>query len=153
MQMQIVAAKCPQCGAGLNFNCESNNGFSVDCFYCSTPFFINQNITQTQPQTPNQQHNSSEANPQIVTDVINALFNKSNGVGSNNTQPVFLGSAKNKGFALILCVFFGFWGFHKFYEGKFTLGIMYMFTLGFFIIGWIIDIIVLLSKPNVYYIK
>lgn len=57
---------------------------------------------------------------------------------------------KNKWIALILCIF-TFCG-HKFYEGKTGLGILYLFTLGLFFIGWIVDIIILLGKPNPYYV-
>lgn len=60
------------------------------------------------------------------------------------------GRAKNKWIALLLCVF-TFCG-HKFYEGKILMGILYLCTAGLFGIGWIIDIIALLMKPNPYYV-
>lgn len=44
---------------------------------------------------------------------------------------------------LLLCIFLGVFGAHKFYEGKFGMGILYLFTAGLFHIGWIYDIIVL----------
>ena len=59
---------------------------------------------------------------------------------------------KNKWVAFLLCVFLGFFGAHKFYEGRFLLGIVYLFTAGLFGIGWFIDILVLLFKPNPYYV-
>jgi TM2 domain-containing membrane protein YozV len=34
---------------------------------------------------------------------------------------------------------FGFTGAHRFYYGKTLTGILYFFTFGFFLIGWIID--------------
>jgi TM2 domain-containing membrane protein YozV len=34
---------------------------------------------------------------------------------------------------------FGFFGAHRFYYGKKITGIIYLFTLGLFFIGWIID--------------
>ncbi len=60
------------------------------------------------------------------------------------------GRMKNKWVALALCVF-TICG-HKFYEGKIGMGIIYLFTMGLFGIGWIIDIIALLLKPNPYYV-
>ena len=57
---------------------------------------------------------------------------------------------KNKWVALLLCVFLGWFGVHKFYEGKILFGIVYLFTFGLFGIGWIVDIIILLFKPNPY---
>lgn len=44
---------------------------------------------------------------------------------------------------LILCIFFGYLGVHKFYEKKYLLGTIYLFTFGLFSIGWIYDIIIL----------
>ncbi len=59
---------------------------------------------------------------------------------------------KNKWAAFFLCLFFGGLGIHKFYEGKILLGIVYLFTVGIFGIGWVIDLIILLFKPNPYYV-
>ena len=40
---------------------------------------------------------------------------------------------------------------YKFYEGRVLLGIVYLLTLGLCGIGVIIDLIILLFKPNPYY--
>ena len=53
-------------------------------------------------------------------------------------------SQKNKIVALLLCIFLGFFGAHKFYVGKIGMGILYLFTYGLFGFGWIIDIILIL---------
>ncbi|MDE6260587.1 MAG: TM2 domain-containing protein [Oscillospiraceae bacterium] len=53
---------------------------------------------------------------------------------------------------LLLCVFLGFLGAHKFYERKIGMGILYIFTFGIFGIGWLIDIITILFKPVIYYV-
>lgn len=53
-------------------------------------------------------------------------------------------SDKDKHMALLLCIFGGFLGLHQFYVGKIAIGLLYMFTLGFFFIGWISDIIKIL---------
>lgn len=57
---------------------------------------------------------------------------------------------KNKWVAFFLCLFGGYLGIHKFYEGKIGLGILYLFTGGLFGFGWIIDMIKLAFKPNPY---
>lgn len=57
---------------------------------------------------------------------------------------------KNKWIAFILCLLFGVFGVHKFYEGKIGLGILYLLTGGLCGIGWIIDAIRLFFKPNPY---
>lgn len=62
------------------------------------------------------------------------------------------GRAKSKWVALLLLIFFGVLGVHKFYEGKVGMGILYIFTLGIFGIGLIVDFFVLLFKSNPYYV-
>lgn len=47
---------------------------------------------------------------------------------------------KEKLIDFVLCLFLGYLGVHKFYEKKTGLGILYLFTMGLFGIGWIIDI-------------
>ena len=59
--------------------------------------------------------------------------------------------AKSKWVSFFLCLFFGCFGAHKFYEGRVLLGIVYIFTLGFCGIGVVIDLIILLFKPNPHY--
>lgn len=63
------------------------------------------------------------------------------------------GTWKNKWISLLLCIFFGWLGIHRFYEGKVVTGILYLFTLGFFGLGWIIDIVRIALKPNPYRAK
>ena len=62
-----------------------------------------------------------------------------------------MGPPRNKWVALLLCLFFGFLGAHKFYEGKAGMGVIYIFTGGLCGFGVIIDFIVLLFKPTRYY--
>lgn len=42
---------------------------------------------------------------------------------------------------LIITIFLGFLGVHKFMKGEIGMGLLYLFTLGLFYVGWIIDII------------
>ena len=58
---------------------------------------------------------------------------------------------KSKWVAFFLCLFFGIFGAHKFYEGRILLGILYLCTAGLAGIGVIIDLISLFFKPNPYY--
>lgn len=57
---------------------------------------------------------------------------------------------KNKWVSFWLCFFFGIFGAHKFYEGRILLGVVYLCTLGIAGIGVIVDLIILLFKPNPY---
>lgn len=78
----------------------------------------------------------------------NIVINNSN--SSQNVNSVFAGKLRNKWVAIVLCLFGGTLGLHKFYEGKIGMGILYLCTLGLFYVGVIIDFIALLAKPNPY---
>lgn len=52
-------------------------------------------------------------------------------------------SYKNRLVMLLLCVFLGYIGIHRFYAGKIGTGILYIFTGGLFGIGVIVDIIMI----------
>ncbi len=57
-----------------------------------------------------------------------------------------MASEKSTLTAFLLCWFLGYFGAHKFYEGKTGMGIIYLLTGGIFGIGYIIDWIKLLVK-------
>lgn len=119
-----MAAKCPVCGAPMQDD---------TCGYCghsekkpAEPTAYATNISQ-QPIQP------QVVQPQIV-------INNS----PQNTMGFTPGiSKKNKIVALLLCIFLGYFGAHKFYVGKVGMGILYLFTMGFFGIGWLIDVILI----------
>lgn len=52
-------------------------------------------------------------------------------------------SDKKRIVALLLCIFLGTLGIHRFYVGKIGTGILYLLTCGVFGIGWVIDIIMI----------
>lgn len=91
----------------------------------------------------------NNAQPQVV---INNANTNSNVNQNTNTVVAAGGKAKNKWVAFVLCLFLGFFGAHKFYEGKILMGIIYFFTGGLCFIGVIIDLINILTKPNPYYV-
>lgn len=59
--------------------------------------------------------------------------------------------AKNKWVSFLLCLFLGILGIHKFYEGRILFGIIYLCTGGLFGIGVVVDLVILILKPNPYY--
>ncbi len=96
-------------------------------------------------------------NPQPAPSQV--VINNSNNVSGNtyagntiNYAP-YLGRPKDKWVAFVLCFFLGFLGAHRFYEGKIGTAVLYIFTFGLFGIGWFVDLIRILCKPNPYYIK
>ena len=65
------------------------------------------------------------AQPQVVIQNTN--------MNTNTAAAVVAGvgaRAKNKWTAFVLCLLLGYFGAHKFYEGKVGMGVLYLFTLG-----------------------
>lgn len=87
--------------------------------------------------------------PQVV---INNTNTNTNTNQNTNTVQVVGGRMRNKWVAFALCFFLGGFGAHKFYEGKVGMGILYLCTVGLFGVGWFIDLIRLLLKPNPYFV-
>lgn len=93
---------------------------------------------------------SAEA-PQIV--INNSNQNQNQNTNNNVAVNVPVGARlRKKWVSFFLCLFGGYFGAHKFYEGKIGAGLLYACTGGLFCIGWIIDIFTLLGKPDPYYV-
>ena len=99
------------------------------------------------PKCGKQVEELKSAQPQVVVNNTNTNAN----VNANMNAGVGL-RPKNKWTAFLLCFFLGGLGAHKFYEGKTGMGILYIFTVGLCGIGWLIDLITILFKPNPYYV-
>ena len=124
----IMATKfCKWCGESID----------VDCVVC--------------PKCGKQVEELKQSRQPIVINNTNTNTSVSSSRASASVGGGY-GRAKNKWVAFFLCLFLGYLGAHKFYEGRIGLGILYLVTLGLFGIGWAIDTIVLLFKPNPYYV-
>lgn len=104
--------KCPVCGAPME---------GEGCGYCGYKQI-------TPQQTASQQVG---VQPQIIINNTQMV---------NNTYAYGI-SSKSKTVAILLCLFFGGIGIHRFYVGKIGSGILYLFTGGLFGIGWLVDLI------------
>lgn len=67
-------------------------------------------------------------------------------VSSKIQQSVQKKKRVGRGRLFLPCLFGGWFGLHKFMEGKTGIGVLYLCTLGLFGIGWIIDCIIYAGK-------
>lgn len=68
----------------------------------------------------------------------------------NPNRGGFKTNLKSRSLSIFLCALFGIFGVHRFYEGKILTGLLWLFTGGLGLIGWIIDLIILINKPRYY---
>ena len=66
----------------------------------------------------------------------------------NPNRGGFRTNLKSRSLSIFLCALFGIFGVHRFYEGKILTGLLWLFTGGLGLIGWIIDLIILINKPR-----
>lgn len=135
-QMEDGASFCSGCGApvqGKMYCKHCGEQIDSDCIIC--------------PQCGKQVGEIRTAQPTHSAPVV--IYNNNLNNNTNNLAPSV--RMKNKWVALLLCLFLGYFGAHKFYEGKIVMGIVYIFTFGLFGVGAFIDFIVILTKPQYYY--
>ena len=117
-----METKCPICGAPLT---------GGKCGYCG--YAVRE--MERESENVNSDFKQTEEGQRQQGDVVG-------GPMLNNNMGIVPGiSRKSKTTALLLCIFLGGLGAHRFYVGKGGTGILYLFTAGLFGIGWIIDII------------
>jgi hypothetical protein len=63
-------------------------------------------------------------------------------------QTIKVVSQKSRLAVVLLCLFLGWFGIHRFYVGKIGTGILWLFTGGLFGLGWVIDFIVALCGSS-----
>ncbi|MBO5143208.1 MAG: TM2 domain-containing protein [Clostridia bacterium] len=157
----MKSAKCSSCGA--NIKIDEKNGTGI-CEYCYTPYIIENNIYIDDPKTKFCKYCGQKISEHAIicvhcggqveelkrtpqdSPITYSGINSNYGNNSNQNKRQL-----NKWVSLLLCIFLGPLGAHKFYEGKIIMGILYMITYGLFGIGWIIDIILIALKPDTYY--
>ncbi len=86
------------------------------------------------PKTPTANRTANQWQRQI------GQWKKANAHGDSSVI-----SPRKKSIAIILCLCLGFLGMHRFYAGKHISGILYIFTYGFYGIGIIFDLAMILT--------
>ena len=101
--------------------------------------------------TPNYQPQQAQLQQPTLPPIIINNTNTNTNTNTNVNQNVNVGevgmavSPKSKIVTLVLCIFLGAFGIHRFYVGKIGSGLLYLFTGGVFCLGWIYDILKILS--------
>ena len=95
----------------------------------------------------NKKQSSITAKPNLISEVKIVKATKENKTKKKSKKSTFLGGGKSQIVALILCIFLGTLGIHRFYLGYTGMGLLYLFTFGLLGIGWLIDVILLII-PN-----
>ena len=149
--------ECKHCGAEVGIEYRL-------CPYCKSEIeypnpnrnqpIIIQNIIQSPADSQNYNQNYNQAYNQ------NQNYNYNQGYqpqqNYNPQQPVYMNniipqqdnslaqiSPKSKVVTLLLAIFLGLFGIHRFYAGKYISGLVYMFSYGIGYVGWIFDIIMI----------
>ncbi len=147
-----IGETMPQQAAQPNFQ-QSAQTPTKFCKFCAGTIPIDAVLCTHCGRQVEEMHGANAVQPQIVINNSNQNANTNSNTNINgNFRATYRGKRKNKWVAFWLCVFFGCFGAHKFYEGKTGAGILYIFTVGLFCFGWIGDCIALLAKPNPYYV-
>lgn len=147
--MKIVSMDCPNCGGKLEI--KEREDFIV-CEYCGSTVIIDS-------ERDGDTYNITDSVVYIVKDdkklpsakkVPRKKERAEKPTGQKESSVEEVTVTKNKWIAFFLCLFFGLFGAHKFYEGNKWQGWFYLCTAGFWGVLWIFDIFYYLFKPNPY---
>ncbi len=119
--------KCPVCGAPLK---------DGKCGYCG--YETVQSTVVPETTTSENDSNDHMADSYASQNSFNSTH------FSPTYNPAYGISRKSRTAALLLCLFLGGTGAHRFYVGKIGTGFLYLFTFGLFGFGWLIDFILII---------
>nr|WP_297937217.1 NINE protein [uncultured Lachnoclostridium sp.] len=124
-----AAGVCVSCGKFFCDDCLVEADGKNYCKSCIGKAFSEQEKLSKSPQTINI-NNNNIANSVSSVNQINSV-----------NQMI---SPKSRLVSLLLCIFLGFFGIHRFYAGKIGTGIIYILTLGLFGFGVLFDFILII---------
>jgi hypothetical protein len=119
----------------INCGSEIKQGSKI-CEYCG--FDLSKQL-KSQQKANNQKYNDYQTHTTTKTEIYVTP------AAYSSYSPYGQVSPKSRIVLIILWFFFGVLGVHYFYAGRIGMGILWLLTGGLFGIGWIIDIIVILT--------
>lgn len=142
--MAIRTFTCPHCGATMNIDTDRRR---VVCEYCDSETLLDIKSEGSRYQEPGRdpepEVRSAAGGYSYGRDTegssTGAGYNKAPGYAASGVSP------KSRMAALLLCVFLGIFGIHRFYVGKVGTGLLYFFTMSIFGFGYIFDIIMIVT--------
>lgn len=152
------AQKCPFCDAagGGNYCHKCGSGTTSSdtvCSVCSSPLTIRPNIGYIPSQPPaaqqnSQQYNSAQQNRQQYNSPQQNRQQYGNNYGQypyNNGKMYGNNEAHDWLTTLLLCIFIGTLGVHRFYTKNYVAGVIQLLTGGMCGIWWLIDVIMIVT--------
>ena len=137
--MSLRSFTCPHCGATLSI--EQGKRKAV-CEYCDSEIIIPGVSSET-----SREEVRSEPEQESRRESTYSYGGQNGGPqrGTVYTQSYQASGAspKSRMVALLLLIFLGVFGVHRFYVGKTGTGLLYFFTVGLFGIGYCVDLILI----------
>lgn len=133
--MKLKELKCENCGADLKVNNETKE---VKCEYCHTKFKVDNGMLFDDMEQAGYEFEKGKlrAQKEHRDQQLKSLYgNLSSNDGEISPLVEFL-----------ITFFTGTFGVHKFMKGQIGMGLLYLFTMGIFGIGWLYDVIVAAIK-------
>lgn len=132
--------RCPSCGAVVS---------SAFCEYCGAKMPVERVETQTiaaENVVVNNYYYNGETAPEApqAQPQLSRASRPSTNSAASFAYSVSYASPKSRLLALLLCFFLGWFGAHRFYAGRYLLGVVYLFTFGLLGVGWFVDLILII---------
>ena len=143
--MALRTYTCPHCGANMMIEIGKRKAV---CDYCDSEIYIDEIISDIKrdrhrDDREDEKRNEYHGGSYSERTYDNRTQSQSYSQGYVNQANAPGVSPKSRMAALLLCIFLGVFGIHRFYVGKVGTGILYLFTCAIFGIGWIYDVIMI----------
>lgn len=131
--METNSLKCEKCGGHIELHSDKKSGRCINCDH--KVVFENEEKTKFCVYCGANIHKDAVICPRCGRQVEEIV---------SICKPIL----SKKMILFLLCAFGGTLGLHKFYQRKIFLGILYLLTGGLFLIGWIVDLIMMVVKAD-----